>query len=361
MKLYLTSLSFFILTVSLLAQNTEINITQTNGIGVNTANPTDYFHVEVPETFTEDGIFSQINRQANEDIKAFRGISITNPGFGIGGHFTGGFRGVYAAGIGGTYDANYPVYGIFSEATGTTGERIGAYSRAVGGDINIGMFSEAVGGDTNLAAKFGDGDVEVENLMRINASNSTGRLTISNSDNIGSYAAALRIYASNNGSETTYGSYVNASNSGQGTAIGFRADAAQEGDFAFYGIGDSYFTGDVRIGLNTNPDGGSYKLIVDGKILSEEVRVQNSADWPDYVFAKNYNLLPLPQVEAYIRAHHHLPNIPPAAEIEKEGIPLGQMQIKLMEKVEELTLHLIAQQKEIETLKHQVKRLSDEK
>lgn len=342
-------------------QNTEVTITESQGIGVNIQAPANYFHVEVPANYFNDGIFCEINRQGNYDMRAIRGRSISNPGYGIGGHFTGGFRGVYAFGDGGTYASSlYSVYGIYAESTGSAGSRIGAYSRAIGGDTNIGLFTEASGGDVNLAAKFGDGDVEFENLIRVNSVNSTGRLTLSNTDNIGSYAAALRIYASNNGPETTYGSFVNASNSGTGNSIGYRAITYDAGDFAFWGEGDSYFTGDVRIGQNVDPD-GLYKLIVDGKVLCEEVRVQNSLDWPDYVFRDDYELLSLSQIEAYIQTHHHLPNIPPAAKIEEEGIPLGEMQIKLMEKVEELTLHLIDQQKEIDALKDKLNALKDEK
>jgi hypothetical protein len=342
-------------------QNTEVTVTQSQGVGVNMQVPTNYFHVDVPATYFNDGIFCEINRQGNYDTRAVKGLSIPNPGYGIGGHFTGGFRGVYAFGNGGTYsNTQYSVYGIYAESTGSAGSRIGAYSRAIGGDTNIGLFTEASGGDVNLAAKFGDGDVEFENLIRVNSTNSTGRLTLSNTDNIGSYAAALRIYASNNGPETTYGSFVNASNSGTGNSIGYRAITYDVGDFAFWGEGDSFFSGDVRIGQNVDPV-GLYKLIVDGRVLCEEVRVQNSLDWPDYVFDDEYKLMTLSEVEKYIKIHNHLPNIPTASEIEEEGIVIGEMQVKLMEKVEELTLHLIAQQKEIDTLKNQVKDLTDEK
>ena len=91
-------------------------------------------------------------------------------------------------------------------------------------------------------------------------------------------------------------------------------------------------------------------LVVGGKILAEEVRIKLIKDWADHVFNPDYQLARLPEVEQFIRAHHHLPDIPTAEEVETDGISLGQMQAKLLLKIEELTLHLIEQNKTIETL-----------
>ena len=359
MRISLSILLCIILHISVSAQSTQITVTESNGIGINAPIPGNFLHIEVPELYFQDGIFCNINTNGTSDRRAIRGSSLQDPGYGIGGHFTGGFRGIYALGNGGSYDGYY-VYGAYHEATGSAGQRVGTFTRATGGDENIGIWASASGGTENIAAKFGNGDIEVEDFIRVNSNNSTGRLTITNSDNIGSYAAALRMYASNNGPETTYGAFVNATNSGSGNSVGFRAITYEPGDLAFWGQGDSYFTGDVRIGQNVDPD-GLYKLIVDGKILSEEVRVQNSLDWPDYVFNNDYDLMSLQEVEDYINTHHHLPNIPPAAEVEREGIILGEMQVRLMEKIEELTLHMIAQDKKIEALTNQIKAMSHEK
>lgn len=93
-----------------------------------------------------------------------------------------------------------------------------------------------------------------------------------------------------------------------------------------------------------------YMLVVGGKILAEEVRIKLIKDWADHVFNPDYQLARLPEVEQFIRAHHHLPDIPTAEEVETDGISLGQMQAKLLLKIEELTLHLIEQNKTIETL-----------
>ncbi len=81
-------------------------------------------------------------------------------------------------------------------------------------------------------------------------------------------------------------------------------------------------------------------LHVAGTIGATQIIV--SATGADYVFAPNYRLQPLPEVASYIKANGHLPGIPPAAEVEAQGVNLGDMQSKLLAKVEELTLHMIA-------------------
>jgi len=104
--------------------------------------------------------------------------------------------------------------------------------------------------------------------------------------------------------------------------------------------------GSVGIGT-TSP--GSYKLAVAGTIAARRVKVTQET-WPDYVFNKDYKLPALSEVEKYINANQHLPEIPSAAEVKKEGLDLGEMNRKLLQKVEELTLYLIEQQKTIKAL-----------
>ncbi|MBL7726152.1 MAG: hypothetical protein JNM68_00625 [Dinghuibacter sp.] len=104
--------------------------------------------------------------------------------------------------------------------------------------------------------------------------------------------------------------------------------------------------GNVGIGT-TNP---TNKLSVNGDIRSREVVVE-TANWPDYVFQTHYRLTPLNELERFIQQHKHLPNIPAAAELEANGLKLGEVQKKMMEKIEELTLYIIQQQKEIDRLK----------
>lgn len=94
-----------------------------------------------------------------------------------------------------------------------------------------------------------------------------------------------------------------------------------------------------------------YKLTVDGKIMCEELQVLLKADWPDYVFEQEYELMPLPQLRDYLSEHKHLPGIPTAVEVSEEGIAVGEMQKMMMEKIEELTLYLLELEEEVAALK----------
>ena len=110
----------------------------------------------------------------------------------------------------------------------------------------------------------------------------------------------------------------------------------------------AYFKGNVGIGTTTP----SNKLEVNGTIRSTEVKVE-AGPWPDYVFEPDYDLRSLEETEAYIKANKHLPEVPSAGEMEANGVQLGEMNRLLLKKIEELTLHQIALQKELKELKSQ--------
>lgn len=103
----------------------------------------------------------------------------------------------------------------------------------------------------------------------------------------------------------------------------------------------------------TIPSGSTYKLAVSGGILTEKVRVATNGTpfWADYVFDKNFKLRSLKEVENFIKENKHLPDVPSIADVTKNGIDLAQTQALLLQKIEELTLYVIQQQKEIDTLK----------
>ncbi len=111
----------------------------------------------------------------------------------------------------------------------------------------------------------------------------------------------------------------------------------------------------IGIGLSGTSEIGNFatnyndaKLYVNGGIMATELWVKLLTEWSDFVFADNYKLRPLHEVESYIKEHKHLPDIPSAGEVAEEGINVGQMDAKLLQKIEELTLYVIKQQKQID-------------
>jgi hypothetical protein len=111
-----------------------------------------------------------------------------------------------------------------------------------------------------------------------------------------------------------------------------------------------FITHEGNVGIDQpNP---TKKLEVNGTIRSKEVIVETG--WPDYVFANDYNLLPLSELEKYIAKHHHLPEVPSEAEVAENGVALGEMNATLLKKIEELTLHIIDQNKRIEELEKRI-------
>jgi hypothetical protein len=122
-------------------------------------------------------------------------------------------------------------------------------------------------------------------------------------------------------------------------------------DNALIIIGDG--TGQ-RIAIGSSTVANGFTLSVSGKVITEEVQIQLKTAWPDYVFLQNHKLTPLAELENYIQQHQHLPNIPSAAEVEKNGLVVGDMQKRMMEKIEELILYIIQQDKRIRELEKQV-------
>ena len=114
-------------------------------------------------------------------------------------------------------------------------------------------------------------------------------------------------------------------------------------------------TGAVTIGTPTPATG--YMLTVAGKLICTEVKVQLQP-FPDYVFDKNYKLPTLAELENHINIYHRLPGMPGAAEVESNGMEVGKMQGRVVEKVEEATLYILQLNKENEQMKAQLIDLS---
>jgi hypothetical protein len=169
-------------------------------------------------------------------------------------------------------------------------------------------------------------------------------------------AGDTSLYANNgtiNSATTTNGNRVVTMNNSN---IWFQSAASDTNSKIYIGTSATYPT-----------TSGNYKLFVEGGILTEKVKValRSTANWADYVFEKNYDLMPLKNVEEYIAIHKHLPGIDSANELAKNGLDLAEMQAKHMAKIEEMMLYIIDQNKtieknikDIEELKKQVKVLT---
>lgn len=123
-----------------------------------------------------------------------------------------------------------------------------------------------------------------------------------------------------------------------------------------FGIARMTFLPGGNVGIGTaNPQA---KLAVDGNILANEIKIKTDIAVPDYVFEPDYNLKSLDEIEYYVKANKHLPEIPSAKKIQAEGLDLAEMNLLLLKKIEEMTLQMIQlnktvakQGEEIQTLK----------
>jgi hypothetical protein len=109
-----------------------------------------------------------------------------------------------------------------------------------------------------------------------------------------------------------------------------------------------------NVGIGTDDTKG-YKLAVAGVVVAEEIVIKYKEDWPDFVFCNNYELMELGRLEAFIQKNKCLPEVPNANQVAETGISLGEMNAILLKKIEELTLYIINQQKEIDEIKNTMK------
>ncbi len=128
-------------------------------------------------------------------------------------------------------------------------------------------------------------------------------------------------------------------------------NSANQGYFA---IGDFDATSPMTIAPG-------YRLIVQDGIITEKIKIalKESSFWADYVFEEDYKLKPLQEVEHFVKQNKHLPNVPSAAEVLENGIDIATMNSKLLEKVEELTLYIIEQEKEVKRTKKELEETND--
>ncbi len=233
-----------------------------------------------------------------------------------------------------------------------TGENTSGYA------LEIGVNDDGVSFSNNSTIRGFNFKNASGNLLKITSNGNVGIGTTSPSVELEVKSVA------NNNAEI----HINSSTDGKPSIIRFQ-DAGQEvwgllanypgtGKFSVYNYNNNTNamvldpSGNVGIGTTT-PDS---KLAVNGKIHAKEVKV-DLVGWPDYVFTKEYDLPTLKEVEQHILEKGHLQNIPSAKVVEENGVLLGEMNKKLLEKIEELTLYTIAQEKRIEELENQNSRI----
>lgn len=156
------------------------------------------------------------------------------------------------------------------------------------------------------------------------------------------------------------------SGGGGGAAIGFYRGGSYDTGIDFYTnseVTPSFGTLNHRMRINADgnvsigtTDTQGHKLAVAGSVVAESVSVKLQTSWPDYVFSSSHKLTSLNALESFIRENQHLPEIPSASEVATKGLNLGEMNAKLLKKIEELTLYIINQNKKQEI---QNKKLSD--
>ena len=151
--------------------------------------------------------------------------------------------------------------------------------------------------------------------------------------------------------------YFNGDNTVQGY-VGQPANVAHRLDLGTDGNSTAMTILGTNIGIGTTTP--QEKLSVNGTVCATKVRVAQTGCWADYVFNTGYRLRPLSEVEQYINQNHHLPEVPSAQEVEKNGLDVGDNQATLLKKVEELTLYMIEQNKKLESQQQQIDDLKKE-
>lgn len=115
----------------------------------------------------------------------------------------------------------------------------------------------------------------------------------------------------------------------------------------------------IGTATTTIPASSPYKLAVSGGIITEKIRVATNGTpfWADFVFEPTYKLRPLGELEKFIQVNKHLPEIPSTLDVTQKGIDLAEMQVLLLQKIEELSLYVIEQNKKIDKLERRLKKL----
>lgn len=226
-----------------------------------------------------------------------------------------------------TMNGNHTVFGNIGIGTGPSAQRLN-----IDGDIS---FSPNSGWYRHIMTKSNDHGLAI--YANSNWANGGGIL-LNGGNNTGNNPGGVDFIASpvNNGAESAFAFWLSDNQSNWVERL-----MVMQKD------------GQVIIGQIPGVSPGDYKLYVQTGILTEKVKVAiaGTGDWSDFVFDEDYHLRPLAEIESFVEEHHHLPEIPSAQQVVDEGINLAEMDARLLQKIEELTLYIIQQQKEIDALK----------
>jgi hypothetical protein len=220
---------------------------------------------------------------------------------------------------------------------------------------NIGLYVSAVSGAVNNydAIFNGGGNVGIATTSPEQKLVVKGAISIYNPDEDGNIALFFgREHAAN-----IYGKwgiqYVHAGEIGASSLPGLNFWIPNSGNNYLF-LADN---GNVLIGKNLQVN-TAYKLDVNGAVRANEVDVNTTG--ADFVFEKDYSLMSLSDLEKSIQKNKHLPGVPSASEMQKNGMSLGETNTVLLQKVEELTLYMIEQNKKIDNLQKDNESLKNE-
>ncbi|MDR0683062.1 MAG: hypothetical protein LBG15_14615 [Dysgonamonadaceae bacterium] len=248
---------------------------------------------EVAASFTNTAKLFVLNDQVNYSIRSISSKSWSSSTYGIHSNAS---------------NSTGNVYGIYSTVSGVSGKKWAGYFNGGTVEINAGLLKAnngltVAGGDVGIGTTSPQYKLDVSGTSRI-----TGNATFSGNVGIGTTSPAYKLDVSGTSRIT----------------------------------GNATFSGNVGIGTTTP----QYKLDVNGIVHANEI-ILNTAG-ADFVFDENYRLRPLGELHTFIKENKHLPEIVPASIMEKSGMSISEMNTKLLQKIEELTLYLIQQENKLQ-------------
>ncbi|MFL5751904.1 MAG: hypothetical protein ACJ76F_00735 [Bacteroidia bacterium] len=229
-------------------------------------------------------------------------------------------------------------FGLFSTANGNTSEGAGNFHVY---DQTSGKFVFFIKGSSDF--------VGINNITPLAQLTVNGWSLFSNTN--GNPASAALIRGNSAYSTATLPDFTWWNND----QVGLFHPAADVIGFTTSGVERMRVHSNGCVGIGTIAPDPAYLLSVSGKIRAKEIKVETG--WADFVFEKNYRLLSLNEVEKFIRDNGHLPEIPSAKEVEENGVDVGSVEAKLLQKIEELTLYVIEQDKKLKEQNERIKTL----